>query len=661
MARPKRPQSGKSRKPRPTAPAPRQRPPGRPKGRSWSGIFKWAGVLAVWSVIAVLAVGVWISVGLPDLEDALKTERRPTVTILGRDGSEMYRAGDLVGEAVALDDLPPHLTQAVLATEDRRFYSHFGIDPMGLARAMYRNIRAGRIVEGGSTITQQLAKNLFLTPARTYLRKLQEMAVALWLEWEFSKDQILTLYLNRVYLGAGTYGVDAASKRFFRKPASRVNTYEAAVLAGLLKAPSRYNPAASPQRAHARARTVLSNMVAAGYLTEPKAAEAAKGIQVATVTAPTGNARHFVDWVLEALNDYVTAGGRDLVVKTTLDTDLQRAAETTMGRAFNASERAGMKAGEGALVALAPDGAVRAMVGGRDYAKSQFNRAVQAQRQPGSAFKPFVYLVALESGMTPASPVVDRPVRLGDWQPSNFSGKYEGRMTLEAALARSVNTVAVQLAQKVGAGRIIETARAVGITSDLPRDAALALGSGEVNLLEMTAAYGVIARGGMGVWPYAIVEISSPNGEVLYKRQGSGPGRAVPEAAARTLRGMMAKVIDGGTGKNAGIGRPAAGKTGTSQNYRDAWFVGFTPQLVTGVWFGNDDGAPMNRVTGGGLPARTWAGFMRTAHQGLPVLDFGETGGDGAPATGSFWNRLKRILDSGEGADTPTEENRAGD
>ena len=505
------------------------------------------------------------------------------MTIQAADGTEIYRAGDLVGETVALKNLPPHLMQAVLATEDRRFYSHFGIDPIGLGRAMVRNIRAGRVVEGGSTITQQLAKNLFLTPARTITRKLQEMVVALWLEWEFSKDQILTLYLNRVYLGAGTYGVDAAARRFFQKPAARVNTYEAAVLAGLLKAPSRYNPVASPERAHARARTVLANMVAAGYLTETKAADAARGIQVAVVSAPTGNARHFVDWVLEAVSDYVTAGGRDLVVKTTLDLALQRQAETAMGRAFMAADRARMQAGEGALIALTPQGAVRAMVGGRDYGKSQFNRAVQAQRQPGSAFKPVVYLAALEAGMTPATPVVDKPVSLSGWQPSNFSGKYEGRMTLEYALANSVNTIAVQLAQKVGPAKIIDTARALGITTDLPRDAGLALGTGEVSLLELATAYAVLARAGMGVWPYAITEIIGPDDAPLYQRQGSGPGRAVPAAPARTLTAMMNKVIDGGTGKHAAIGRPAAGKTGTSQNYRDAWFVGFTPQLVTGV------------------------------------------------------------------------------
>ena len=648
-------------RPRPRAKKPPERAPAGPRRSRLATILKWAGAAAVWMVIAALGAGVWVSIGLPDLDEALKTERRPTVTIQAADGTEIYRAGDLVGETVALKNLPPHLMQAVLATEDRRFYSHFGIDPIGLGRAMVRNIRAGRVVEGGSTITQQLAKNLFLTPARTITRKLQEMVVALWLEWEFSKDQILTLYLNRVYLGAGTYGVDAAARRFFQKPAARVNTYEAAVLAGLLKAPSRYNPVASPERAHARARTVLANMVAAGYLTETKAADAARGIQVAVVSAPTGNARHFVDWVLEAVSDYVTAGGRDLVVKTTLDLALQRQAETAMGRAFMAADRARMQAGEGALIALTPQGAVRAMVGGRDYGKSQFNRAVQAQRQPGSAFKPVVYLAALEAGMTPATPVVDKPVSLSGWQPSNFSGKYEGRMTLEYALANSVNTIAVQLAQKVGPAKIIDTARALGITTDLPRDAGLALGTGEVSLLELATAYAVLARAGMGVWPYAITEIIGPDDAPLYQRQGSGPGRAVPAAPARTLTAMMNKVIDGGTGKHAAIGRPAAGKTGTSQNYRDAWFVGFTPQLVTGVWFGNDDGSPMKRVTGGGLPARTWAGFMGAAHQGLPVLAFDDIGDDGKPGSGSFWGRLKNLIGSGPETSEPVGENRSGD
>lgn len=648
-------------RPRPRAKKPSERAPAGPRRSRLATILKWAGAAAVWMVIAALGAGVWVSIGLPDLDEALKTERRPTVTIQAADGTEIYRAGDLVGEAVKLKDLPPHLMQAVLATEDRRFYSHFGIDPIGLGRAMVRNIRAGRVVEGGSTITQQLAKNLFLTPARTITRKLQEMVVALWLEWEFSKDQILTLYLNRVYLGAGTYGVDAAAHRFFQKPAARVNTYEAAVLAGLLKAPSRYNPVASPERAHARARTVLANMVAAGYLTETKAADAARGIQVAVVSAPTGNARHFVDWVLEAVSDYVTAGGRDLVVKTTLDLALQRQAETAMGRAFMAADRARMQAGEGALIALTPQGAVRAMVGGRDYGKSQFNRAVQAQRQPGSAFKPVVYLAALEAGMTPATPMVDKPVSLSGWQPSNFSGKYEGRMTLEYALANSVNTIAVQLAQQVGPAKIIDTARALGITTDLPRDAGLALGTGEVSLLELATAYAVLARAGMGVWPYAITEITGPDGAPLYQRQGSGPGRAVPAAPARTLTAMMTKVIDGGTGKHAAIGRPAAGKTGTSQNYRDAWFVGFTPQLVTAVWFGNDDGSPMKRVTGGGLPARTWAVFMGAAHQGLPVLAFDDIDDDGKPGSGSFWGRLKNLVGSGSETIEPVGESRAGD
>ncbi len=648
-------------RPRPRAKKPSERAPAGPRRSRLATILKWAGAAAVWMVIAALGAGVWVSIGLPDLDEALKTERRPTVTIQAADGTEIYRAGDLVGETVKLKDLPPHLIQAVLATEDRRFYSHFGIDPIGLGRAMVRNIRAGRVVEGGSTITQQLAKNLFLTPARTITRKLQEMIVALWLEWEFSKDQILTLYLNRVYLGAGTYGVDAAAHRFFQKPAARVNTYEAAVLAGLLKAPSRYNPVASPERAHARARTVLANMVAAGYLTETKAADAARGIQVAVVSAPTGNARHFVDWVLEAVSDYVTTGGRDLVVKTTLDLALQRQAETAMGRAFMAADRARMQAGEGALIALTPQGAVRAMVGGRDYGKSQFNRAVQAQRQPGSAFKPVVYLAALEAGMTPTTPVVDKPVSLSGWQPSNFSGKYEGRMTLEYALANSVNTIAVQLAQQVGPAKIIDTARALGITTDLPRDAGLALGTGEVSLLELATAYAVLARAGMGVWPYAITEIIGPDGAPLYQRQGSGPGRAVPAAPARALTAMMTKVINGGTGKHAAIGRPAAGKTGTSQNYRDAWFVGFTPQLVTGVWFGNDDGSPMKRVTGGGLPARTWAVFMGAAHQGLPVLSFEDIGDDGKPGSGSFWGRLKNLVGSGSETVEPVGENRAGD
>ena len=608
--------------------------------RRWlPGVMKWGATLAVWGVIVTVATVAWLATDLPDLDDALKTTRQPTVTILAADGSELYRGGDLYGQTVALKDIPPALPAAVLATEDRRFYDHFGLDPIGLARAVYRNLRAGRIVQGGSTITQQLAKNLFLTPARTYKRKSQEVMLAIWLEHMFSKDQILTLYLNRVYLGAGTYGVDAAAMRYFGKPVTRLSTYEAAVIAGLLKAPSRYNPIADPKRAQDRAKVVLANMVAAGYLTDAQAVAAAQQNPVAVASSNPGQARHFVDWVLAALPDYVSRTDQDVIIKTTLMPAMQQAASKAITWAMARGKAANV--GDGALVAMSPSGAVRALVGGRDYRKSQFNRAVQAQRQPGSAFKPLVYLTALEAGMTAETPFDDRPVAIGAWRPGNFSGKYEGRVTLGDALAKSINTVAVQAVQKVSPRRVIKTARRLGIISKLPADAGIALGTGEVSLMELTAAYGVLARGGLSVWPYAIETITDPAGTVLYHRQGSGPDRVAKAVHVQQLTAMMARVVTTGTGKNAGFGRPAAGKTGTSQDHRDAWFVGYTPQLVAGIWLGNDDATPMKRITGGGLPALAWRDFMLAAHTGMPLLAFDGGPDDGiVPAKRSFWQRL---------------------
>ncbi|MEK9672163.1 MAG: PBP1A family penicillin-binding protein [Rhodospirillaceae bacterium] len=612
-----------------------------PQGRGWLGaFFKWTATLAVWGLIAGMGVTAWFAYDLPDIDDAFKTTRRPQVTVLASAGEVIHQGGDLYGEPVDLAKLPPALPAAVLATEDRRFYGHFGFDPIGLARAMWVNVRAGRIVQGGSTLTQQLAKNLFLTADRTVKRKVQEVMLALWLEHKFTKGQILTLYLNRVYLGAGTYGVNAAAHRYFGKPATQLNDYQSALIAGLLKAPSRYNPIVSAERAYARTKVVLANMVAAGYLTDAQAKRARQGVQIAARPAHRGRARHFVDWVLEALPDYVSAAGQDLTVKTTLDLRLQQAADIAIARALAQGQK--RRVSEGALIAMTPNGAVRAMIGGRDYSASQFNRAVQAKRQPGSAFKPLVYLAALEAGVTPNTRFVDKPITIGNWSPGNFSGKYEGPVSLSRALAGSINTVAVQVAGKVGPKAVIKQARGLGITSRLPDDAGIALGTGEVSLLELTGAYAGIAAGGEGVWPHAIVEITDRKGNVLYKRQGSGPGRVADADATLQLTRMMAGVIDGGTGKRAAIDRPAAGKTGTSQNYRDAWFVGFTPQLVAGVWFGNDDGKPMDRVTGGGLPAVAWRDFMTSAHRGVRIAGFGDAPG---ASGGSFWRRLARLID----------------
>lgn len=587
----------------------------------FGGCFKWGATAFVWAFIVSLSAAAWYATDLPDINDALETTRLPTVTILAADGTRLHQSGDRFGAAVQLADLPPALPEAVLATEDRRFFDHGGIDLIGVTRAALKNLSAGRIVQGGSTITQQVAKNLFLSHERTLKRKIQELMLALWLEHTFTKDQILTLYLNRVYLGAGVYGVDAAAQTYFNRPAKDLSLYQSALIAGLLKAPSRYNPRRDQKRADARTRVVLNNMVAAGYITQTQADAAGTSRQLAGNTgqrsAPKlGTARHFVDWVRDQVPDYVSGVGRDLVVVTTLDPRLQTLAENSV--AAGLKQGTGVQASEAALIAMTPEGAVRALVGGRDYRRSQFNRAVQSRRQPGSAFKPVVYLAALENGMRPNSIVMDSPVTIASWTPKNFSGKHQGPVSLQSALAASVNTVPVKLTQQLGPKTVVRTARRLGVTSPLPEDASLALGTGEVSLLELTALYGVFAHQGLGVWPHAIQEIRATDGEVFYQRRGSGAGQIIDPANAARITAMLSDALETGTGKQAQFGHPAAGKTGTSQNFRDAVFVGYSAHLVTGVWYGNDNGRPMKNVTGGGLPATTFRSFMRNAHKGLP-------------------------------------------
>ena len=586
-------------------------------GRALALLAKWIATASVWGVVAAGGLVAWYATDLPDAEKALSVTRRPTVTLLAADGSRLAAFGDLYASPVRFDELPPDLTRAVLATEDRRFYDHFGVDPIAIARALIANLRAGRIVQGGSTITQQVAKNLFLTPERTLKRKVQEVLLALWLEHKFSKDQILTVYLNRAYLGSGVFGVEAAARRYFGTSAREVSLYQSAMLAGMLKAPSRYNPARHPDLAAARAARVLANMVDAGMLTAGEV-RAALRATASTAPRPAGRkrARHFADWVLDQVSSYVSPGDRDLTVVTTLDRRLQRLAETRLGEAL-AGPGAGAGVAEAALVAMAPGGAVRAMVGGRDYQASQFNRATQSLRQPGSAFKPFVYLAGLEAGLTPDARIADAPVAVGTWRPRNFGARYRGRVTVREALAQSINTVAVSIAERTGRGNVLAVARRLGLTGRLSPTPSLALGAFEVSLLELTAAYGTFANGGTGVWAYGINEIRDGHGRVLYRRSGSGPGRVVEPRHVAAMNDMLSAVISEGTGRAAAILRPAAGKTGTSQNFRDAWFVGYTAELVAGVWMGNDDGLPMKGVTGGGLPARLWRGFMTAALDGV--------------------------------------------
>ncbi|HEY9568984.1 MAG TPA: PBP1A family penicillin-binding protein, partial [Thalassobaculum sp.] len=599
---------------------PRRRPPRPRPGRAgWlHALLKWTAVAAIWGVIVAAGAIAWFAYDLPPIDQVAMPERRPAVTVLAEDGSRLARYGDLVGEMVTVDRMPPHMVEAVLAIEDRRFYGHIGLDPIGLVRAAVANFRAGRVVQGGSTITQQLAKILFLTPDRTYRRKVQEALLAVWLEVNYTKDQILAAYLSRAYFGAGAYGIDAASRAYFGIPVTEVNLHQAAILAGLLQAPSRYSPASAPLLAEARAQMVLNAMVDAGYLTEAdlRQLDALPPVPRRRPGAGQGG-RYFTDWVVDMVPDYAGAGRSDLVVETTLDPELQRLAEAVVADHLTESGEKG-RVTQAALVAMRPDGAVVAMVGGRSYRDSQFNRATQAMRQPGSAFKPIVYLAALEQGLRPYDTVLDAPIDVGGYSPRNFYDGYLGPITATEALAKSANTAAVRVLERAGIDNVIDLAQRLGMSGEMRRDLSLALGTSEVTLLELTSAFAVFARDGVGVWPYAVMTVRSRDGTPIYRREGQGPGEVAMPWHVQELNRMLSAVMEIGTGRGARLDRPSAGKSGTSQDHRDAWFVGFTADLIVGVWVGNDDGQPMNRQTGGGLPAHIWHDFMVPAHRGLP-------------------------------------------
>jgi penicillin-binding protein 1A len=582
---------------------------------------KWLLVATIWTVAAIgILLAVYAS-DLPDVHQVAGLKKRPGITLLAADGSVLAQSGDLYGNTLAVSELPPNLVHAVVAIEDRRFYHHFGVDPFGLLRALIANARHGYAVQGGSTLTQQLAKNMFLTPERTFKRKLQEALLALQLERYYTKDQILTGYLNRVYLGAGAFGVDAAAKTYFGVPATQLTLQESAIIAGLLKAPSRYSPATDMKAALDRAQLVLEAMHDEGYITDQQMLEAMSApppeIHPPTISK---NAHYIADWAAQQAQGYIGAIDRDVIVQTTIDTRLQRLAEQKIYDTLSGPATK-LKASQAALVSMTLDGAVRAMVGGRDYAESQFNRATQGERQPGSSFKPFVYLAALERGLRPDSMVDDAPIHMGTWSPENFEPGFHGMIPARQALAESINTAAVRVLDFAGIDSTRNVARRLGITEPIPRDLSIALGTCDVTLLEMTGAYAAFANGGFGVLPHVIERITDSSGKVLYQRQGGGPGQVAPPEQVAELVSMMTDVIGYGTGKAAKLDRPAAGKTGTSQDYRNAWFIGFTADLVTGVWFGNDDNSPMKKVTGGMLPAHTWHEFMTSAETNQPVRE----------------------------------------
>jgi penicillin-binding protein 1A len=579
----------------------------------------WSLVLGLWLVIGAGGVIAWTGAHLPPIQSLEIPKRPPSIQIVDVNGGALATRGDNGGAVLPLKELPSYVPQAFVAIEDRRFYEHYGVDLYGIARAALANILHRGVAQGASTITQQLAKNLFLTQERTVHRKLQEMLLALWLERKFSKTQILELYLNRVYFGSGAYGIEQASQRYFGKSAKQISLPDAALLAGLVKSPSRLAPTRNFDGAEHRAQAVLAAMAALGFIT-PASEKVALAHPPHIAAQPgNGSVNYVADWVMDAINDVLGHVDEDIVIKTTINSGLQAGAEQALtDELAQKGDKNGVS--QGAIVAMTPDGAVRAMVGGRNYSESQFNRAVAAKRQPGSAFKPFVYLTALERGLTPDSVREDAPIKLKGWQPENYGHEYFGPVTLSKALALSLNTVSVRLTMEFSPAAVIRTAYRLGIASRLEPNASIALGTSEVSPLELVSAYAPFANGGLAVVPHVIERITASNGNVLYLRNEQPLGRIIEARYVAMMNEMMAQTLTIGTAHKAALpGWPAAGKTGTSQDFRDAWFIGYTGHLVTGVWLGNDDGTPTKKVTGGALPVDIWSRFMRGAHQGVPV------------------------------------------
>lgn len=597
----------------------------KPAKRRLSGRFSWKVQAVGYSAAALLAGGiVWLGAMLvyytivfPNPLAVRAKERAPVIRIVALDGTLLADRG-AAHDYMPIDMMPQHLIDAVVATEDRRFFQHGGIDPAGMARAAFANLRAGRYVQGGSTLTQQLAKNLFLTSERTVSRKLDELALAVWLEVRLSKREILELYLNRVYFGGGAYGIEAAAQRYFDKSARALSLAEAALIAGLLKAPSKYSPTSSPQAARARGQAVLAKMRDARLIAavdfEQARQEKVRFSDLKAQRATTGF-DYAIDLILEKLPPVLGAEHTELIVETTIDAGLQRRANAVVQSYLDDKGKA-LKASQAALVAMDADGSIRALIGGKSYADSQFNRATKARRQPGSVFKPFVYLTALERGMKPDTVTYDLPLTIDGWSPRNDNNQHVGALTMRQALAQSVNTVAVRLGNDFGISKVADTARRLGIQSELREDLSLSLGTSEMTLLELTQAYGVLSSGGTEVEPHVIRRVRLNTGRVLYARAAKTQRRLIATENVGAMNDMLNAALVAGTGRRAALPRhPAAGKTGTTQDFRDAWFIGYTAHMTTGVWIGNDDGTPMRRVMGGNLPAEIWHDVMLEAHK----------------------------------------------
>jgi penicillin-binding protein 1A len=584
--------------------------------RGWFAKLFRFGLFA--GFLGVLALGIAVSIAystLPGYEELKQSPNGQMIRVRAADGTVIVSLGPSFGAWLPYNQIPKIMSDAMVSVEDRRFRSHFGIDPIGIARSVSVRIQRGRFAQGGSTITQQLARNIFLTNDKTWTRKFREIILALAMERKFSKDQILELYLNRVYFGGGAYGVDAASRKFFDHPATTLSLAESAIIAGLVKAPSNYSPTADAKAAVGRANVVLGVMEKNGTIS-PGEARSANLSKIKFAPEPQQNSvRYFTDWALPQLDTLISESTAPIDVWTTLDLGMQRAADA----AIRANAPGGA---QGALVALDRDGAVRAMVGGTDYVTSIYNRSTQAVRQPGSAFKLFVYLAALESGMTTESPVVDEAVDIGGWKPRNSSGRYSGAINLRTAFTYSVNTVAAKIGADVGTAAIADMARRFGITTPINTHPSMVLGTSDVRLLDMTRAYASVASKGIAVVPFGIVKVTTDKGELLYQHQADNSRVLVAPYVAAGMTDLLQTAVSVGTGKAAQIGRPTAGKTGTTSSNKDGWFMGFSSGLTTGVWMGRDDARPVKGLQGGTAPARAFAAFMKVATAKRPIEQF---------------------------------------
>lgn len=586
----------------------------------------WSGWAAAGGLAFIVGFFVFVTWGMPSTDDIWVASNGQSITIVDRNGNVMLREGAQNAPPVELTSLPPYVAQAFVAIEDRRFYQHFGVDLGGMMRAGAQNLRAGRVVQGGSTITQQLAKNLFLTNERSWRRKAQEIAMAIWLETRFSKEEILRLYLSRVYFGAGAYGIEAAAERYFDRPARELTLLQAAMIAGLVKAPSRLNPARQDiAAARDRATVVLNEMVAMNYISATERDAALQEELVISRRNPAGVLSYFRDWIDPLLNEVIGQERDDFIIETTIDVAAQRAAAEAVESVL-AEQGQSRRISQAALIAMDDEGGVRALVGGRDYDQSQFNRATQARRQPGSSFKYFIYLAAMENGLTPWSVRDDAPITIyidgqEPWTPGNYTNEFHGPTELTRAFALSYNMVAIRVANEVGGQNVIDVARRLGVRSPLANYHSLALGAQEITLLEMTQAYGAMASEGYSVEAHGVARIRRANSdETMWSWRQQSRERVIEDRPLRYMNHMMRRVVENGTGTTARIsGREIGGKTGTGNDYRDAWFVGYTPGMVAGVWAGNDNFTETARVTGGSLPAEIWARFMPTALRNAPV------------------------------------------